>query len=86
MTDLAQFSVLVALLCFGIAFLAIIFMRFEVRMDRLEGKLERACNRQTVTGLSRQTGTGLSRDGLAQEFCAQRAEVAARISDIAKKN
>jgi hypothetical protein len=84
MTDLSQFSVLVALFCFGIAFLALIFMRFETRMDRLEtrldrlaNELERACNRQN-------TLTGLSRHGLAQEFRAQRAEVAAHIAALAK--
>ena len=75
--DPAQFSVLVALLFFGIVLLALIFMRFETRIDRLEDKLERACNRQPVTGLSR--------DGLAQEFRAQRAEVAAHIAELAKR-
>jgi hypothetical protein len=64
MSDLAQFSVLAALIIGGFGFFAFRFVRLEHRMDRLEGEFK-----------------NLRRD-LAEEFRAQRAEVANQITAI----
>jgi hypothetical protein len=72
MTDLAQFSVLAALIIGGFGMFALVFTRLENRFDRLEDRL---------------FGTdgefkALRRD-LAEEFRAQRAEVSQQITAIA---
>ncbi|HYP38214.1 MAG TPA: hypothetical protein VEQ62_17900 [Stellaceae bacterium] len=73
MSDIAQFSALAALIIGGFGLFAFMFTRLEKRMDRFEEKLDRL----HLTDLPQ-----LRRD-LAEEFRAQRAEVAAQVSAIA---
>ena len=77
MSDVAQFSALAALLIGGFGFVAFMVsarerLRMEQRMDRFEEKLDRL----------HQTDFPQSRRELAEEFRAQRAEVAAHIAAL----
>jgi len=69
MNDLTQFGALVALWVGGLGLFAFMFQRLEKRIDRLETEM-----RDGFKGL---------RSDLAEEFRAQRAEVAAQVSAIA---
>jgi hypothetical protein len=82
MSDLAQFSVLAALIIGGFGLFAFMFTRLEHRIDRIENRLDRLVGRigdveQSIPGQFAQ----LRRD-LAEEFRAQRAEVANQITAI----
>jgi hypothetical protein len=68
MNDLTQFGALVALWVGGLGLFAFMFQRLEKRIDRLETEM-----RDGFKGL---------RSDLAEEFRAQRAEVAAQVSAI----
>jgi hypothetical protein len=90
MNDIAQFSTLAALIIGGFGFFAFLFTRLEKRMDRLDDRLVRFDDR--LVGLQDRLGSverGLPgefqqlRHDLAEEFRAQRAEVAAQVSAIA---
>jgi hypothetical protein len=67
--ELAQFGALVGLITLGFALFAFMFTRLERGIDRLEDKLDGDIK-------------SLRRD-LAEEFRAQRAEVAAQVAAIA---
>jgi hypothetical protein len=69
MTDLTQFSALVALWGSGLALFTYLFTRLERHVDGLEAEF-------------RNFSKDLRRD-LAEEFRTQRAEVAAQVSAIA---
>jgi hypothetical protein len=69
MSDLSQFSALVALWGGGLALFTYLFTRLERRVDGLENEF-------------RNFAKDLRRD-LAEEFRAQRAEVAAQVLAIA---
>jgi hypothetical protein len=69
MTDLTQFSALVALWGVGLGLFTYLFTRLERRVDGLETEF-------------RNFSKDLRRD-LAEEFRIQRAEVAAQVSAIA---
>lgn len=87
MTDLTQFSALVALWVGGLGLFAFLFQRLDGRIDRLETEMRDGFKelRGEMRGdreQSRQDREQLRRD-LAEEFRAQRAEVAAQVSAIA---
>jgi predicted nucleic acid-binding Zn-ribbon protein len=90
MNDIAQFSTLAALIIGGFGFFAFLFTRLEKRMDRLDDRMDRLADR--MDRLADRLGSiekGLPgeferlRHDLAEEFRAQRAEVAAQVSAIA---
>lgn len=93
MSDVAQFSALAALLIGGFGFVAFMVsarerLRMEQRMDRLEDKVDRLHQTRMdrfEEKLDRlhQTDFPQSRRELAEEFRAQRAEVAEQVSTIA---
>jgi hypothetical protein len=72
MGDLTQFSILVALIALSAGFYGFLFNRLERRIDRLEDRF---------AGMDGKFDA-LRRD-LAEEFRAQRAEVAAQVAAIA---
>lgn len=76
MTDLTQFSALVALWAVGFGLFAFLFTRLDKRIDRLEDRFEGLENRFT-------TEIGALRHDLAEEFRAQRAEVSAQVAAFA---
>jgi hypothetical protein len=68
MTDLAQFSALVALLIGGFGLFAFMFTRLENRLDSRIDRLERGLQQLRVD--------------MTEEFRAQRAEVSAQVAAI----
>jgi len=76
MTDLSQFSALVALWAVGFGLFAFMFQRLETRIDKRIDRLE-----DRFVGLEGKIGE--LRHDLAEEFRAQRAEVSAQVAAIA---
>lgn len=76
MSDLTQFSTLVALIALSAGFYAFLFNRLEGRINRLEDKL---------TGRADSLDKKFDdlRHDLAEEFRAQRGEVSAQVAAIA---
>jgi septal ring factor EnvC (AmiA/AmiB activator) len=74
--DLAQFGALAALIIGGFGLFAFMFTRLETRMDRQFDDF-----RQDLAALRAELVQ--SRRDMAEEFRAQRAEVAAQVSAIA---
>jgi predicted nucleic acid-binding Zn-ribbon protein len=83
MNDIAQFSTLAALIIGGFGFFAFLFTRLEKRMDRLDDRLVSLQDRLGSVERGLPGEFQQLRHDLAEEFRAQRAEVAAQVSAIA---
>jgi flagellar capping protein FliD len=93
MSDLAQFSVLAALIIGGFGVFAFMFQRLESRMiggeNRLDGRMDRLESRmdrleERISSLERIIPAQFEqlRRDLAEEFRAQRAEMSNQITAI----
>jgi hypothetical protein len=82
MNDLTQFGALAALIIGGFGLFAFMFTRLEHRMDRFEERMDQLAGHLGNVEQSIPAQFENLRRDLAEEFRAQRAEVAQQITAI----